>query len=88
MRWVRRWSFFIGQAMFADVQRHAAGEHKQHRHKGHRRNRPHGFTDALSHLGTRLLGGAFDVFKVDTGAEHPAPTIQHHHVGELVGHLA
>ncbi|MNH99115.1 hypothetical protein D3C73_518760 [compost metagenome] len=74
--------------MLADVEGHAGGEDEQHRDEGDHGNRHHGLADAHGHFGTGLLGGAFDVFEVDAGTEHPAPAIEHHHVGELVGHLA
>ena len=74
--------------MLADIQGHAGGEDEQHRHQCDHGNRHHRLANAFGDFGTGLLGSAFDVFKVDAGAEHPAPTVEHHHISELVGHLA
>src|SRR5471030_128032 len=79
---------FVGQAMFADVQCHAADKHQQHGNQRDGGDCQHGAVDTLGDFIAGLLGGLLDVFEVDTSAEHPAPTVQHHHVGELVGDRA
>ncbi|MNZ80962.1 hypothetical protein D3C78_996170 [compost metagenome] len=82
---VERLQLAVGQPVLLDAQGQAAGEHHQHHDQGHAGNGDHGGEDAAGDLGADLAGGLLDVLQVDAGAEHPAPALQHRHVGQLVG---
>ena len=79
--------FLVGQPVFADIERHAAGEYRQRSHDGDQRQSENGREHVRGHFFAQLVGAGGDIVEIYPGAEHPAPAVEHDHVADLVRFL-
>ncbi|MNZ86612.1 hypothetical protein D3C78_1054340 [compost metagenome] len=84
---VERLQLAVGQPVFPDAEGQTGGAYQQHGDQRHAGDGDHGGVDAVGDLLAHLAGRLLDILEVEAGAEHPAPALQHHHIGQLVGFL-